>query len=300
MTLPIRPPSGLKQPSPRGLALAMSLVLLAGCGPLALPWQTGRDQGNSSPASTSTSTSTAAKPPLDHARYGVVLERFVDRSGMVNYTALQNDPADLEAYVAELGAVTPASFDAWDEAEQIAFLLNAYNALTLASIIEHKPLKASIRDILGVWKLNRHQVAGQAMTLDHLEHGILRKDYNEPRIHAALVCAAISCPPLRREPYVGSKLNDQLDDQVRLWLASPQGLVIDPGTGTVAISAIFQWFSEDWNASYSTDTGFGRHTKQRPVLNFISGYLSPSDQAYLRKGDYNLTTLNYDWSLNGE
>ena len=298
MASPIRPRTLLKRPTPSGLALALSVVLMAGCGPLALPWRSPENQGGSSSATTSAST--ALTPPLDHARYGVVLERFVDGSGLVNYTALQKDPADLEAYVAELGAVTPASFKAWDESEQIAFLLNAYNALTLESIIEHKPLKSSIRDILGVWKLNRHQVAGEAMTLDHLEHGIMRKDYNEPRIHAALVCAAISCPPLRREPYVGSRLDGQLDDQVRLWLGSPQGLVIDPGTGTVAISAIFQWFAEDWNASYSTDSGYGRHTKQRPVLHFISGYISPADQAYLRKGDYNLTTLNYDWSLNGQ
>ncbi|WP_228008854.1 DUF547 domain-containing protein [Cyanobium sp. LEGE 06113] len=298
MASPIRPRTLLKRPAPRRLALALSLMLVAGCGPLALPWPSPETQGGGSAASTSAST--ALTPPLDHARYAVVLERFVDGSGLVNYTALQKDPGDLEAYVAELAAVTPASFQAWDEPEQIAFLLNAYNALTLESVIEQKPLKSSIRDILGVWKLNRHQVAGESMTLDHLEHGIMRKDYNEPRIHAGLVCAAISCPPLRREPYVGSRLDEQLDDQVRLWLGSPQGLVIDQGTGTVAISAIFQWFAEDWNASYSTDSGYGRHTKQRPVLHFISGYVSPAEQAYLRKGDYNLTTLNYDWSLNGQ
>ena len=138
------------------------------------------------------------------------------------------------------------------------------------------------------------------MTLDHIEHGILRKRYDEPRIHAALVCAAVSCPPLRQEPYTGGQLDRQLDDQTRLWLASPQGLVIDRATNTVAISAIFQWFGEDWKRRYATDHSFGRHGKQREVLNFISSYAPASEKEFLRKGDYNLVTLNYNWLLNSQ
>ncbi|SBO42057.1 DUF547 domain-containing protein [Cyanobium sp. NIES-981] len=283
--------------------LLTGLVLLPGCRSGA----SLADRANTPPPGTGEAASRPApRPPLDNAPYGRVLERFVDRQGLVDYRGLQQNPQDLKAYVAAIGAVEPARFASWHPSEQIAFLLNAYNALTLASIIEQDPIRASIRDIPGVWKLKRHTVAGEAMTLDHIEHGILRKRYDEPRIHAALVCAAISCPPLRREPYGGPRLNAQLDEQSRLWLASPQGLVIHRaagpgaggGPGSVAISQIFQWFGDDWKRRYATTERFGDHDGQREILNFISGYVSPADRAFLRSGDYRLTHLQYDWSLN--
>ncbi|EDY39378.1 conserved hypothetical protein [Cyanobium sp. PCC 7001] len=284
----------------RSLLLLAGVLLLAGCrgGPSLA------DRANSTPQQQANGTPTrpAPRPPLDHSAYARVLERFVDRQGLVDYRGLQQEPRDLEAYVAAITAVEPDRFASWHPSEQIAFLLNAYNALTLASIIEQEPIRASIRDIPGVWKLRRHTVAGEGMTLDHIEHGILRKRYDEPRIHAALVCAAISCPPLRREPYTGPALDTQLDDQSRLWLSSPQGLVIGRGAqgepGSVAISQIFQWFGDDWKRRYATSERFGDHEGQRAILNYISGYVSPADQAFLRNGDYRLTHLQYDWSLN--
>lgn len=300
----------------RSVALALGLLVLTGCG----KGRSLADRANTTPSTVPSPSDAPAtpQPPLDHAAYQRVLERFVDRNGLVDYEGLQRQPGDLQAYTAALGAVPPARFASWHPSEQIAFLLNAYNAFTLASIIEQKPIRSSIRDIPGVWKLKRHSVAGEAMTLDQIEHGILRKRYDEPRIHAALVCAAISCPPLRREPYSGARLNDQLDEQSRLWLRSPQGLVIDRGvgvgtgsgsgtgsdggagggTGTVAISAIFQWFGDDWKRRYATTENYGGHDQQREILHFISGYLSTADQAYLRQGRYRLTHLKYDWSLN--
>lgn len=284
----------------RSLLLLASVLLLGACrgGPSLA------DRANSTPQPPANGTATrpAPRPPLDNAAYARLLERFVDRQGLVDYRGLQQKPQDLKAYVAAIGAVEPARFASWRPSEQIAFLLNAYNALTLASIIEQEPIRASIRDIPGVWKLKRHTVAGEGMTLDHIEHGILRKRYDEPRIHAALVCAAISCPPLRREPYGGEELNAQLDEQSRLWLTSPQGLVISRGAGgeagTVAISQIFQWFGDDWKRRYATTESFGRHGDQGAILNYISGYVSPADRAFLRSGDYRLTHLQYDWSLN--
>ena len=230
--------------------------------------------------------------------YARVLRNRVNESGLVDYTGLQRQPADLQQVLDVIGSTPLEHYEGWDEQGKIAFLINAYNAITLKSIIDQKPLKASIRDIFGVWKLRRHPVMGQSLTLDEIEHKILRRQFNEPRIHASLVCAAVSCPPLRREPYTAEQLDGQLDDQVRRWLASPAGLQIDRGRGTVKISAIFQWFAPDWKRSETDLVTIPNHSKTSPELNFIGRYVNPEDRAYIMAGDYKLSYLDYDWSLN--
>ncbi|MGF1495715.1 MAG: DUF547 domain-containing protein [Elainellaceae cyanobacterium] len=232
--------------------------------------------------------------------YGDVLDRYVDASGLVDYTSLQNNREALDRFNASLGVVTTETYEGWDEAQQIAFLVNAYNSFTLQSIIDQTPLKSSIRDIPGVWRGRRWAIANQSKTLDEIEHQILRKEFNEPRIHAALVCAAQSCPPLRGEVYTGDQLDAQLDSQVQQWLDGPHGLRIDREAGQVHISAIFDWFGEDWIPTYGTDTGFTGNESERAVLNFVSQYVSPSDRDYLQSGDYDLKYLDYDWSLNAQ
>jgi hypothetical protein len=237
--------------------------------------------------------------PFSYDAYAVILQRYVDEQGFVDYRGLQADAEPLKAFNRALGDVKPETFATWNEAEQIAFLINAYNAFTLESIVDQKPLKASIRDIPGVWRIRKFQVAGQSKTLDDIEHQTLRKNYQEPRIHAALNCTAISCPPLRTEPYRGEFLDAQLEDQVRRWLNSQQGLQIDREANRVAISAIFDWFGKDWIATYATED-FTGNEKQRAALNFISNYVSPTDREYLKQGNYRLSYLDYDWSLNSQ
>jgi Protein of unknown function, DUF547 len=229
--------------------------------------------------------------------YGKVLKTYVNAKGLVNYPALQANPQPLKTFVASLGTVSPSTYAAWNEPEKIAFQINAYNAITLESIIDQKPLKKSIKDIGGVWNGNKHRVLGESKTLDDIEHQILRKQFTEPRIHAALVCAAMSCPPLRQEPYTGAKLNVQLDDQVRQWLSS-RGLQIDRAQNKVQISNIFDWYGDDWKKQYSVEGQFAGNDKQRATLNFIGRYVSSSDRDYLAQGKYKLGYLNYDWSLN--
>lgn len=266
-----------------------AIVLLSSCAsppPLA--------EGNSQ----TTQMTAASATPLDYEDYGTILRTYVNADGLVNYAALQANPKPLKDFVAKLGAVSPATYGAWSEQEKIAFLINAYNAITLESIIDQNPLKNSIKEIWGVWNLKNHTIVGQSRTLDNIEHQILRKEFNEPRIHAALVCAAISCPPLRQEPYVGEKLNQQLDDQVRKWLSGTQGLKIDRAQNRVLISSIFKWFGEDWQKTYSANDKFVGNNQERSVLNFVSNYVSPEDQKYLAQGNYKLDYLNYDWSLN--
>jgi len=275
--------------SPRSFLLIGAISVLTSCA--------------STPSLTQNQSQTAqvtvaSSAPLSYESYGTVLRTYVNADGLVDYSALQANPQALKDFIAQLGAVSPDTYAAWSENEKIAFLINAYNAITLESIINQTPLKGSIKDIFGVWNFNKHTVMGRSLTLDNIEHDILRKDFQEPRIHAALVCAAISCPPLRREPYTGENLDKQLDEQVRKWLASSRGLQIDRTQNRVAISSIFDWFGEDWQAQYGIKGKFTGSTKERSALNFISNYVNPEDKKYLEQGNYKLEYLNYDWSLN--
>ncbi|MGL5082912.1 MAG: DUF547 domain-containing protein, partial [Microcoleaceae cyanobacterium] len=198
---------------------------------------------------------------------------------------------------ASLSRLSPNTFASWSEPEKIAFWVNIYNSLTLQAIIDHYPTK-SIRDIPGVWKRLTFNVMGQDLTLDQIEHEILRKEFNEPRIHMGLVCASIGCPVLRQEPFTGAKLVEQLDDQTQQFLALNRNFKIDKDNKTVHLSSIFKWFGEDFEPNYQVENKFAGGAQERAVLNFVSQYLDRPSQEYLRQGDYAVKYLDYDWSLN--
>ncbi len=238
-----------------------------------------------------------AEKTLKYDDYAAVLRIYVNDKGLVNYAALQKHPQQLKKFVAAIGGVSAQTYSTWSKNEKIAFLINTYNAITLESIIDENPLKVSIKDIWGVWNLKSHAILGESLTLDTIEHKILRPQFNEPRIHAALVCAAMSCPPLRQEPYIAEKLDFQLEDQARKWM-SGKGASIDRDRKIVMISSIFKWFGEDWLKQYEVDKKFVGSPTERAVLNFISQYLSPEDRNFLVKGSYKLEYLSYDWLLN--
>ncbi len=258
----------------------------------------------------STSTVTTASAPsseqvaiisaegIDYTIYDELLSTYVDDEGWVNYADLQQSRQALDTFNNALASVDDATLTSWSEEEQIAFWMNAYNSLTLKSIIDQTPLKSSIKDITGVWRLRKHPINQKEKTLNEIEHDVLRVDFDEPRLHAAIVCAAISCPPLRNKAFTGENLDEQLDDQVKQWLARPDGLKIDKESGEVKVSKIFDWFTGDWVPSYGVDSGFTGSKEERAVLNFISKYVSDEDRAYLEAGDYKLSYFDYDWSLN--
>lgn len=271
------------------LSLSLISILLGGCSVASNP-------------NPSENTVVTADGDVDiqqaYELYDEVLKTYVDEAGLVDYAALQVQRQQLDDFNAAIAVVDDETFNSWTEAEQIAFWTNAYNSITLASIINQEPLKASIKDILGVWRVTRHKVQNRSLRLDDIEHNELRVDFNEPRIHAAIVCAALSCPPLRTEPFVGDKLDAQLDDQVEEFLAKPDGLQIDKTENVVYLSKIFDWFGEDWIPTYGVDDGFAGSEAERAVLNFISNYVSPEDKAYLQDGNYDVLYLDYDWALN--
>ncbi len=243
-------------------------------------------------------------------RYDATLAAHVDSQGLVNYGALKAAPEDLDAYLDSIAGVSADTYATWRDADKIAFWINAYNAYTLKAIILNYPIRSSIfksvlypknsiRQISGLWDGLEWSVMGKKMTLDHIEHQELRAHFDEPRIHAALVCAALSCPPLRNEAYRGDKLETQLDEQMRNWLANPTKFKVNRADATVYLSQIFDWFGGDFVGKYGTTQAFqGFDQTERAVLNAASQFVSDADASYLRTADYDLDYLDYDWTLN--
>jgi hypothetical protein len=251
---------------------------------------------------------------FDSGDYAAVLSAFVDDRGMVDYRGLSAHRERLDSFADALASLPKATYESLSEPEKIAFLINAYNGLTLRAVIDHYPIEPSgvsglifpdnsIRQIPGVWDELAFEVMGESWTLDRIEHDTLRVDFDEPRIHLALVCAAMGCPPLRNEPYTGERLDSQLDDQADDFLSNPLKFHIDREGGVVFLSSIFKWYGEDFILSFGADDRITGHTRaERAVLNYITGFfshrLSDADRAFLEEGDFKIEYLPYDWSLN--
>ncbi|KKK82028.1 hypothetical protein LCGC14_2807500 [marine sediment metagenome] len=252
----------------------------------------------------------APAEPFSYARYARPLSQHVDGNGMVNYAALSQNRSDLDTFTREIAGLAREEFDGWSDEAKLAFWINAYNALTLKVIVDNYPIQPglvtghaypdnSIRQIPGVWTKIQFLVLGRRMTLDHMEHKIIRIQFDEPRIHMALVCAAVSCPPLRNEPYAAQTLNEQLDDQARRFLTSPANFHVDSSAGEVQLSSILSWFGKDFVGRHKPESGFAdRSEAESAVLNFIGSYMAAGDAAYLRTGQYTLEYVDYNWSLN--
>jgi hypothetical protein len=202
----------------------------------------------------------------------------------VDYAGLVRNPA-WRPFVASLAAARPPE----DRAGQLAFWVNVYNVLAADMVVRHLPL-ASIRDVGSllrpVWKRPAGTVGGRVVTLDEVEHGILRP-LGDPRIHAAIVCASSSCPALRREAYRAERVDAQLDDAVRRFLAHPdKGLRVE--AGQVRLSRIFDWFAADF-ATAGGPLAFARPYLGDPVRSALDR-LGPAPR---------IAWFDYDWSLNG-
>jgi len=222
---------------------------------------------------------------FDHSAWHRILGEYVDDDGRVAYRRLgENGRGDLDAY---LGRVADAQPQRWSETDQIAFWINAYNAGIVAGILDgYSPESALSRARLFRWY--SFAAAGEKRTPDEVEHEILRKQFNEPRIHFALVCAATSCPKLRREAYRGDVLDRQLDEQARRFVNDSQRNLVDPGKG-LRLSTIFKWFAEDF-------------TKSDMSLNqYVARYVDdPRHAEYVEKFDGEIKFLEYDWRLNAQ
>ena len=231
---------------------------------------------------------------------------------MVDYMDLKSNSKRLNGFVNSLANVERKTYDTWTKEQQIAFWINAYNTLTLKAVVDNFPIKSSwlksltypknsIRQIPGVWDKIKFDVMGKQVTLNYIEHEILRKEFNEPKMHFALVCASIGCPPLRNEPYLAKDIEEQLDDQVRKFLADETKFQIDHKNAHIRISPIFKWFSEDFLKLYPEQKTYrGHKNPQASIIRFIDENLS-ENRAVGRSIDsktYKITYLDYSWLLN--
>ncbi len=227
-----------------------------------------------------------AAPPVtapDHTLLDGVLRRHV-HDGRVDYGALKADP-DLAKYVGALAAIDPDALP--DRKEQLALWINAYNAFTLHAVVQLHPTIKSVQDPypdFGFFKQKVHVLGGKKYSLDEIENAVVRPRFNDPRIHAALNCASVSCPPIAPYAFTGPRLDAQLDAQMRLFARDRGRNAI--GAGGAKLSRIFEWYAKDFEAAGG-------------VAAFLSGYLEPADGELVRKAP-KLEFLDYDWRLNGK
>ena len=230
---------------------------------------------------------------FDHAAFDALLHKHVV-NGMVDYDAFKAAPA-FGSYLTALSKQDPNTLP---RDEQLAFWINAYNAYTIQQIVSHGETK-SIRNInktlglklKGPWSESMAKVGNKSYTLDDIEHKIIRPTYKEPRIHFALVCAAMGCPPLRSEVYTGAKLNAQLEDQGAIFLLkSPTKNRVDVSSKTFYHSMIFGYYKSDFGGTLQSAGKFAAHW-------FSAG--SP-ERVLLESGGFTPVETEYDWTLNSQ
>jgi hypothetical protein len=236
-------------------------------------------------AAAALATAAGAKDPgFSHKLYGEVLEK-AERNGRVDYVRLKSDPEPLGRYLKSAAAASRRDFDAWPRAERLAFLINLYNASVLRLAADNYPLK-SIKDIPRAFQRRSVNLFGREISLDELENDWIRKTYNEPRIHFALVCAAKSCPPLRGEPYAAAALEKQLEEQTRAFLSDKRMNYLDPGGRVLYLSPYFDWFQEDFTRAAGS------------AADFLRPYFGTQTASGLKEGRIKMKYVPYDWSLN--
>ena len=222
-----------------------------------------------------------------HSNLTAVLRRHV-RDGLVSYRALKADRSGVDRYLKATGQVKSAELDRWSQNQQVAYLINVYNARTLELILDNYPIK-SIKKIGwlpgAAWRKKFVPLFGKKVSLGHIEHEILRKRYNLPEIHFALVCAAKGCPPLRSEAYVAGRLREQLADQGRYFLQNKAKNRVFQSKKRLFLSPLFDWFEKDFEK------------KSGSVTAFVKRYLPP-EQAVQVTDDYRISYTEYDWALN--
>ena len=230
--------------------------------------------------------SAAATPnqagPL-HAEFSRLLGTYV-QDNLVNYagwTANAEDTAALGRYVDQLAALDPAE---WPADDALAYWINLYNAVTLRLILDNYPLD-SIKDLGGFlkkspWKRDLVTVGDRTLTLNDIENDIIRPGFGDPRIHFALNCASVGCPPLGKEAFVPDKLSDQLDAACRLAMNRDQWVRV--AGNKVELTRIFDWYGGDFTADGGSVPEFIKRYRTEPW---------PS-------GEPKISFMSYDWSLN--
>ena len=234
----------------------------------------------------------ASSPRFDYSPLSELLQTHVVDSGQstkVRYAALKRDSKKLYEFNRTLSAVEISDFKKWNKNEQIAFLINSYNSFTLQLVVENYPV-SSIKKIGGLfgnpWKKKFFRFLGEESNLDRIEHEILRKDYKEPRIHFAVNCASIGCPPLQKVPFEGAKLDEQLEAAARAFINGTEFNKFDSSLNSLSLSSIFKWYGSD----------FGDENHLRRFIANRMKVSQTSKEAIINSAK--ISYLDYDWNLN--
>jgi len=232
---------------------------------------------------------------VDHGAWHRLLDQYVrpsvDGLNRVDYAGLRAEKVAIAAYVSQLEK-TPV--ERLDRPEQFAFWCNLYNAVTVRVVVEHYPI-ASIRDIRlggtlmasvmgGPWKAKLAKVGDIALSLDDIEHTILRGDFKDPRLHYAINCGSIGCPNLRVRPFTGAALEHDLEEAAHDFVNSGRGMTLEGDR--IVLSGIFKWYRRDFGGD------------EAHVLRHIARYAEAERRAAIESG-FRVTRYDYDWRLNG-
>ena len=247
-----------------------------------------------------------------HSKFDFLLKKYVC-NGRVDYKGILSEKAVFYEYIDTIGNVEASVLTSWTREQKLAFWINVYNAFTIQAIIERYPIKErsliglfyprnSILQISGIWSRLKFKAGGQNLTLEYIEHDILRKSFHEPRIHFAIACASRSCPDLRAEAYRTDTLEMQFNDQTFQFINNPtKGTRWEAGNKRLYISKIFKWFKEDFKkTSIIPYSSTASPTLKKPVIHFIIPYILDEDvkDSIADNQNFKVSYLPYDWQLN--
>jgi hypothetical protein len=226
----------------------------------------------------------AGPKQVDHTRFNALLHAHV-KGDSLNYAALVGD-ADLQTYVKVIGETDPNRLGSKDA--KLAFYINAYNALTITSVLSHWPKITSVSSIkpdFTFFKEKVHRIGGKLVSLNEIENEIIRPTFKDPRIHAALNCASISCPPLPNFAFDAQHLGKQLDTVFRAFANDNVRNQVDPVTGSIQLSKILDWYKADFKSA-------GGSAK------YLSGFATDPARKATLANPKKTGFLEYDWNLN--
>jgi hypothetical protein len=256
------------------------------------------------------------QPPDDpmifsNKRFDRVLQQYVNERGLVDYSGLREDSEDLDGYYYLITAYSPDSHpDLFpSEKHKLAYWINAYNAGAIKTVMTYYPISSVIdvkqpgiffflSDKSGFFFFQRLTFGGKSTSLYYLENQIIRKRFNDPRIHFAVNCASMGCPRLPRRSFSGESLDEQLDNETRFFLTEERNFNIDHEEKVVYLSSIFKWYDKDFTNWYSAKFPNGKAS----LLSYIELYLSPEKAEELNAvgNNYTLRFIPYDWKLNDQ
>jgi len=222
---------------------------------------------------------------VDNSLYAWLLKKYV-KDGVVNYQGFKKEESVLDKYLKVLEEVDSKILS---RNEQFAFYINAYNSWTIKLILSGYPDVKSIKDLGSLfkspWKKKICRIDDKIITLDDIEHNILRPRFKDPRVHFVINCAAKSCPPLRSEPYREGELDQQLDEMTRAFINDLENNRLEDHT--LYVSSIFKWFKKDFN---------------KDIIGFFLKYAKwdLKRQLETKRGKIKVKYLDYNWSLNGK